>query len=183
MNQSPLSGKRHFQRPLGRSPQTFFLFAVVTAALLFPALPAGAQTPSPSPESLVNPTLTVHPRNHRYFMLADSCEAIYLAGTHHSNNLQDFSSTYPPQAADLFPFDSTYPPTDAPNANFIRGWHWEGSSYAPSWISPLFFARTGPGNANDGRPRFSLTQYDGSYVSRLQSRGYSANSKGMYLSV
>ena len=94
--------------------------------------------------------------------------------------MQDIGATYPPPA---FNFAGLYPPADSPRANFIRGWHHEQSRWdrdvgSDHWVLPLPFARTGLGNANDGRLRFNLTQYDGSYVSRLQSRASTAWSEG-----
>ncbi len=131
--------------------------------------------------------VTRHPLNRRYFLGTNStaCKAVYLAGTEHRANVQDVGTSYPPAA---FNFAGAYPPAGAPLANFIRGWHWEHSRWIRNsgvndWIFPLPFARTGPGNANDGKLRFNLTQYDGGYISRLQSRATTAGSEGMVLSL
>jgi hypothetical protein len=165
-------------------PPYAILRAVLTAALLIPPLSASAQPRLLTSEAVTNDTLTVHPGNRRYFMRGNTCEAVYLAGTQHSGNVQDSGSTYPPPA---FDFSGTYPPADALKANFIRGWHWEASrsnwGTATDWILPLPFARTGLNPANDGKPRFNLTQYDGSYVTRLQNRANTAASEGMHLSI
>jgi hypothetical protein len=45
------------------------------------------------------------------------------------------------------------------------------------------WARTGPGVAWDGRPKFDLTQFDPSYFSRLRSRVAAAGKMGVYTSV
>ena len=169
------------QRP---SSHRTLAFAALAAAALVP-LPAPAKPSPPIPASVVNPVLTVHGNNRRYFMLSNACEAIYLAGTNHRANLNDIGATYPPPA---FDFAGIYPPADAPRANFIRGWHHEQSRWdrdvgSDDWVLPLPFARTGPGNANDGKLRFNLTQYDGNYLSRLQSRAATANNEGMTLSI
>jgi hypothetical protein len=154
------------------------LLTSLTAVLVLgaqPALAVGYSGP-----------ITVHPDNRRYFMFGNTCDAIYLAGTHHRANVQDVgSTTYPPPA---FPFGSTYPPTDAPRANFIRGWHWEHSRWVVNgiptdWIYPLPFARTGPGIAFDGKPKFNLDSYDGGYVTRLQNRATTAQNENMYISL
>jgi len=78
------------QRP---STRAFPFLTVVAAALLALWSPTFAQPSSVTSEAFVDPTLTVHPQNRRYFMRGNTCEAIYLAGTHHSNNLQDWGST------------------------------------------------------------------------------------------
>lgn len=160
-------------------PRAVLLRAVLTAALLIPSISASAQPSLLASGSVTNETLKVHGGNRRYFMRGNPCEAIYLAGTQHSGNVQDSGST--------FDFSGTYPPADALKANFIRGWHWEASrskwETTIDWILPLPFARTGSVLANDGKPRFNLTQYDGSYVTRLQDRANAASSKGMHLSI
>ncbi|MGH6690950.1 MAG: carbohydrate-binding protein, partial [Gammaproteobacteria bacterium] len=138
--------------------------------------------------SLYTGPLVRHPLNRRYFLGTNStaCKAVYLAGTEHRANVQDVGSNpYPPPQ---FDFAGAYPPAGAPLANFIRGWHWEHSRWIRTsgpqdWIFPLPFPRTGPGNANDGKPRFNLNQYDGGYISRLQSRASTAASENMVLSL
>lgn len=159
----------------------------VAAALLPSSLPAQPLPAPPTPKAGYIGALTVHPSNRRYFMSAASgtCTALYLAGTQHRANVQDIGTTYPPPA---FDFATTYPPADAPHANFIRGFHhehsrWDFNSSPSSWVLPLPFSRTGPGTAHDGKARFNLTQYDGSYISRLQSRATTAASDGMYMSL
>lgn len=156
-----------------------------TSLFVTAADPPGEGFRSVSAELAYGGALAVNTNNRRYFMIGDSCNTVYLAGTSHRNNVQDVGTTYPPPS---FNFAGLYPPSDAPNANFIRGWHWEHSRWqrdsgVNDWILPLPFSRPGPGTANDGRPRFNLTTYDGSYVTRLQNRAATANSDGMYLSL
>jgi hypothetical protein len=160
---------------------------LVAAALLEPSSPARAQPASVTAKALFLGPLAVQPNNRRYFWPpnSDACTALYLAGTQHRANVQDVGATYPPPA---FDFAATYPPADAPRANFIRGWHhehsrWDRNTGPDDWVLPLPFARTGSANAADGKPRFDLTRYDGSYVSRLQSRATTAGSELMYLSL
>jgi hypothetical protein len=106
-------------------------------------------------------------------------KAIYLAGSHHRQNLQDGGGC-PPQP---FPFNTTYPTTL--NHNFIRGWHWEHAKWirvppAPGpgeeCITPLPFVR-----GQDGR--FHLFSHDESYLDRLRARAQAAASRGRYLSL
>ncbi|MGH9843394.1 MAG: DUF6298 domain-containing protein, partial [Blastocatellia bacterium] len=44
-------------------------------------------------------------------------------------------------------------------------------------------ARTGPGNALDGKPKFDLTKYDPLHFRRLRDRVKAAQSRGIYVSV
>ena len=62
--------------------------------------------------------------------------------------------------------------------NFFRGWHWEDAHY-----SPLPFARTGPGNALDGKPKFDLTKYNQAYYDHMRKRITKAANRGIYCSV
>lgn len=187
MSQNHRLVKRYLKPSQGRTPSRLrqrppyhhiLVLAFITAVVLAQCLPAAAQPAPPTSTSVVNPTLTKHPKNRRYFMLDNPCEAIYLAGTGHSNNIQDFLPA-------TFNFENEYPPGNERGAsNFIRGWHWEGSTYGSSSIWPLAFKRTGPGNAHDGQLRFDLTRYaDLNYVGRLEDRASGASGKEMYLSV
>ena len=131
--------------------------------------------------------LKVHPRNPRYFT-DGSGKAVYLTGSHTWDNLLDMGPTDPP------------PPFDYPayldfmvehNHNFMRLWTWE----LPTWnteanrqkrlhyVRPLVYARTGPGNALDGKPKFDLTKYDREYFDRLRSRVTAARDRGIYVSI
>ncbi|HKE74202.1 MAG TPA: hypothetical protein VKB57_11340 [Acidimicrobiales bacterium] len=58
--------------------------------------------------------------------------------------------------------------------NFIRLWRWEqvrsqaaGGDFHLC-MSPQPWARTGPGEAGDGRPRFDLTRFDDAFFDRLR---------------
>jgi len=86
----------------------------------------------------------------------------------------------------------------ANNHNFIRLWISEspqadaGLTPAPGFIggspwyqraSPLPYARTGPGSAADGLPKFSLSQFNQAYFDRLRSRVIAARDRGMYVGI
>jgi len=47
----------------------------------------------------------------------------------------------------------------------------------------LAYARTGPGEALDGKPRFDLTKFNPGYFDRLQQRVAAARNHGIYVSV
>jgi len=134
--------------------------------------------------------LLVHPTNPRYF--ADPTgQAVYLTGSHTWYNLQD-GETSP------FNYTSYLGLLQANNHNFIRLWISEspqadvGLTPAPGFIggspwyrraSPLPYARTGPGSAADGLPKFSLTQFDQAYFDRLRSRVIAARDRGIYVGI
>ncbi|MEP6934740.1 MAG: LamG-like jellyroll fold domain-containing protein, partial [Nitrospirota bacterium] len=134
--------------------------------------------------------LLVHPTNPRYF--ADPTgQAVYLTGSHTWSNLQD-GETSP------FNYTSYLGLLQASNHNFIRLWISEsprgdgGLTPAPGFIgsspwyqqaSPLPYARTGPGSAADGLPKFSLNQFDQAYFDRLRSRVIAARDRGIYVGI
>jgi hypothetical protein len=73
--------------------------------------------------------------------------------------------------------------------NLIRLWRWEqfrsqaaGGNYHLD-MSPQPWARTGPGTAKDGRPRFDLEQFDEAYFARLRHRVVQAGEAGIYVDV
>ena len=51
------------------------------------------------------------------------------------------------------------------------------------YFAPLPWARTGPGTAHDGRPKFDLTQFDDDYFTRLRERCIRLGNAGIYVCV
>ncbi len=128
--------------------------------------------------------LRVHPRNPRYFT-DDSGKAIYLTGSHIWNNLQDTGDADPPAPLD-YPAHLDW--LARFNHNFTRGWAWEQPMGDPGnpkdfYITPIPFARTGPGLARDGKPKFDLTRYNDEYFERLRGRVQLAGRRGLYMGV
>ena len=73
--------------------------------------------------------------------------------------------------------------------NFIRLWRWEqfrsqaaGGNYHLD-MSPQPWARTGPGTAGDGKPRFDLDRFDDEFFNRLRERVATAGEAGFYVGV
>ena len=141
--------------------------------------------------------LRVHPTNPRYFTDGTvgpdgQPKAVFLTGAHTWDNLTDMGTTDPP-----VPFDFTryLDFLDAHHHNFIRLWAWETTRFdtrsARTWhstglfhaITPHPYARTGPGLALDGKPKFDLTQFDPAYFERLRQRAVAAGERGIYVSV
>ena len=131
--------------------------------------------------------LRVHPDNPRYFT-DGSGKAVYLTGSHTWSNLSDMGSADPPPS---FDFDAYLDFLDHLNHNFIRLWTWESPRWQPGHyrpgethtVAPHPFARTGPGNAADGKSKFDLTKYDRDYFDRLRRRVTAAQERGIYVSV
>jgi hypothetical protein len=134
--------------------------------------------------------LRVHPDNPRYFADA-SGRAVCLTGSHVWNNLVDMGPGDPPPEFDFaayLDFLSRY------GHNFIRLWTWEHFTWdtrangqwgkeSPHTVAPHPWARTGPGEALDGKLKFDLTKFDDAYFRRLHSRVEAAGKLGMFVSV
>jgi hypothetical protein len=140
--------------------------------------------------------LRVHPANPRYFTdgtrgADGSLRAVYLTGSHTWNSLVDVDRADPPA-----PFDSEayLEFLQRYQHNFIRLWTWESLTWETRanralgkdfthHCAPLAWARTGPGAALDGKPKFDLTKYDPQYFERLRARVRAAGERGIYVSV
>jgi hypothetical protein len=72
--------------------------------------------------------------------------------------------------------------------NFIRLWRWELVRWDTAannektakrlLAAPHPWARTGPGRALDGKPKFNLDQFDEACFQRLRSRAAAARDRG-----
>jgi hypothetical protein len=132
--------------------------------------------------------LRAHPDNGRYFTdggAADSIgAAIYLTGSHTWANLQDIGRPGDP----LFPWADYLDFMESSNHNFMRLWMFEQPARA-CWtddlilFDPLPWARTGPGLAQDGKPKFDLTAWNATYFQRLRQRVVEAGQRGIYCAV
>lgn len=137
---------------------------------------------APANQAITTPRpLTVHPTNPRYFT-DGSGRAVYLTGSHTWNNLQH-NGVYPPvDFKEYLDFLRKH------NHNFIRMWAWEQAGWDP-WakgyvtVEPVAFARTGPGKALDGKPKFDLTKLNDEYFRRLRTRVAAAQARGIYVSI
>jgi len=130
--------------------------------------------------------LRAHPKNPRYFTDGTG-RAVYLTGSHTWANLVDIGPGDPPPA---FDFAAYLDFLEGLGHNFIRLWTWEPVTWSTGrWgkgvhtAAPQPFARTGPGNALDGKPKFDLAKYDRVYFDRLRSRVRAAGERGIYVSV
>jgi hypothetical protein len=127
--------------------------------------------------------------NPRYFQDAKG-RALILAGSHTWNNLQDWGTNGMAQ-----PFDFTgYVNFLVQHGhNFTLLWQVEEAKFcglptlasnSPAITSaPLPWARTGPGNADDGGLKFDLTKFDQTFFDRMRSRVSQLNAAGIFVGV
>ena len=138
--------------------------------------------------------LVVAKENPRYFTVASSDgkgRSVYLAGSHIWNNLHDGMGPGPecggtPERMD---FDEYLRFLVERGHNFIRLWRWEqfrsqaaGGGFHLC-MTPQPWARTGPGTAKDGKPRFDLSKFDTEFFQRLRRRVIAAGEQGIYVAV
>lgn len=153
------------------------------------AVDAGGLQLKPDERSAGRGPLRVHPANPRYFT-DGSGRTIYLTGAHTWNNLVDMGRADPPEP---FDFDAYLDFLGRHGHNFIRLWTWDstvwdtrangrlGKDFVHN-TAPLPWARTGPGNALDGKPRFDRSKFDPVYFERLRARVSAAERRGIYVS-
>jgi hypothetical protein len=128
--------------------------------------------------------LCVSRSNPRYFEDASTGRIVYLTGTHTWNDFQDTGSgPYPFDYLRYLEFLHKH------SMNFIRLWVLENPRWAP-WsgddgfrIAPVPYARTGPGLAADGQPKFNLDVWNDEYFARLAERVRAAGELGIYVGV
>ncbi|MFQ6130669.1 MAG: DUF4038 domain-containing protein [Armatimonadota bacterium] len=131
--------------------------------------------------------LRVCEENPRYFADA-SGKPLLLTGSHTWDNLQDMGPTDPPQA---FDWEAYLDFLERYHHNFVRLWRWELVKWDTTanrenkllTCAPHPWARTGPGKARDGKPKFNLEQFDEAYFERLRSRVVAARDRGIYVSI
>jgi len=148
---------------------------------------AGERKAAPAPPGPARGPLRVHPDNRRYFTDGRGT-AVYLTGSHTWPSLVDIGPGDPPPR---FDFDAYLKFLKRFDHNFIRLWTWEPVTWNTEGnrqkqlhaAAPQPFARTGPGQARDGKPRFDLHRYDPEYFDRLRQRVRAAGEAGMYVSV
>lgn len=167
--------------------QTVWVSGIVVAARAS-RRPLLAGPRKPNSKAARRPTagpLRVHSGNRRYF--ADRTgKAVYLTGAHTWPNLVDIGPADPPPR---FDFDGYLDFLERYDHNFIRLWTWELTKWDTkqekrvhtAWPQP--FARTGPGTALDGKPKFDLAQFDPEYFGRLRRRVEAARRRGIYVSI
>lgn len=133
--------------------------------------------------------LRVSENNPRYFT-DDQGKAVYLTGSHTWNNLVEMKSA---EGQKEFDYTDYLKWMKKYNFNFIRLWAWEILNWDTSankesndqnlTVYPHPWARTGPGNALDGKPKFDLSKLNDAYFNRIRERVEMAGEYGIYLSI
>jgi hypothetical protein len=130
--------------------------------------------------------LRVSPEN-PYFFVDGSGKAVFLAGSHTWSNFLDKGTSDPPP---VFDYDGYLKFLSAHNMNFFRLWEWTLSNggtateeYEPYSGPYHAWQRTGPGIANDGKPKFDVTKFEQRYFDRMRQRILQAGQRGIYVSV
>ncbi len=130
--------------------------------------------------------LRVNRANPRYFSRG-TVKAVLLVGSHTWLDFLDAGHGNPPPGFDYPAFLDFL---QRNGHNFFRLWTWEQTRWTLEttdnlyWFGPVTpFARTGPGTALDGLPRFDLQTFDPAYFDRLRSRVQLAADRGIYVSV
>ncbi len=150
--------------------------------------PGDHQPPSSQPvipvSSSVKGPLRVDPANPRYFT-DGSGQAILLVGDHTWYTLQDGGPSNPPPTLNYTAYLDFL---QANHINFFRLFVWEQARCSElvgcGWYyDPLPYARTGPGNGYDGKPKFNLSQFNQAYFDRLRERVILAGQRGIYVSI
>ena len=157
------------------------------AMLKLPPITAAAvlllwQTPAPCVVAAAGP-LRVLAANPRYFT-ADGNTAVYLTGSHNWLNFKDAGFSDPPPA---FDFNAYLDFLESHKHNFIRLWVLDipndGFEGMREYVTPFPWPRSGQELANDGKPKFDLSQFDESYFQRLRARVMAAGNRGFYVSL
>ncbi|MBN1507191.1 MAG: hypothetical protein JW955_10120 [Sedimentisphaerales bacterium] len=160
----------------------------IAGMLLLACLSAFAQDPTqPGRPDRMGP-LAVSLQNPRYLQNTATGEVVYLTGSHTWANLVDMGPSDPPPQ---FDYDKYIDWMAKLNHNFMRMWTWELVTWDTKangegkhhTTAPQAYARTGPGNALDGKPTFDLTKYDSAYFERLTKRIAAARERGIYVSI
>lgn len=127
--------------------------------------------------------LRIHPTNPRYFC-DETGRPVFLTGSHTWANFQDIGE----EGAAPFDYHAYLDFLQDHHHNFFRLWVWEQAERAPwtadrIFFSPLPYQRTGPGLANDGKPKFDLDAWNPEYFARLRQRVSLAGERGFYVSI
>src|SRR5680860_182192 len=133
--------------------------------------------------------LRVSENNPRYFT-NDQKKAVYLTGSHTWNNLVEMKSADGQVDFDYLEYIKWMQKS---NFNFMRLWAWELLNWDTSknqvnnpqnlTVYPHPWARTGPDNALDGKPKFDLSKFNDAYFNRLRERVQMAGEYGIYVSI
>jgi len=135
--------------------------------------------------------LTVSEINPRYFSVPGEDRAVYLTGSHIWNNLHDGMGPGADCAdePEAFDYEGYLGLLQDRGHTFMRLWRWENFRSRAAGdnfhlcMRPQPWARTGPSEATDGKPRFDLERFDQSFFDRMRERVIAAGERGIYVGV
>jgi Family of unknown function (DUF6298) len=161
-----------------------------TPAFSPPAVTPRQLVPSSSSQPPGLQLLTRSKQNPRYFAEVGTGKIVYLTGSENGSvtAVADLGPTHPPPHSDFY---SLLDGMHDNSFNFVRLWsvenpYVEENGGGPGnffYASPLKYARTGPGLAWDGRPKFNLDVFDQRWFDRLRERVIAAGERGLYVGV
>jgi hypothetical protein len=170
---------------VGAALLTFLIAAASLAGSPITAALRGAEPPV----GPVKGPLRAHPHNPRYFT-DGSGKAIYLAGSHTWNTLQDWGTN---DTIQPLTFPAFVQMLVKHHHNFTLIWTTElptfhalpttASSPPDFSVTPHPWQRTGPGKASDGKLKFDLAKFNPAYFDRLRDRVQQLNAAGIYAGI
>lgn len=145
------------------------------ACIAIPLLALGALAGQPKGDPiLASPhPLTPYPLNASYFQ-SPKGHPLVLIGNYTWGTFSDVDYDYKAM------FDTL----KANGLNFARVWVWWGCEVFPEPINRLNvnpYGRIGPGNANDGKPKYDLTKFNPTFFQRLHAVCAAAQERGIFL--
>jgi hypothetical protein len=148
-----------------------------TTTTAAPPTPGGAAITSPLRVSSVN----------SHFLTDATGRAVYLAGSHTWDDMQDMDTT--PNAPAAFDFNAYVNFLVAHGGNMTILWRKDLPTFCNwgaggTWhIGQFPWLRTGPATASDGLSAFDLSRFDQSYFDRLRARVLQLEQHNIYATV
>ena len=168
-----------------------------TSVVHSPTVTGGAVTVTPNhltntsvvhePELLtaacIGGVLVVNATNGRYF--ENSAGPVVLGGFHTWYLPQDGGATDPPPETNYTEFLAKM---QTHGVNFLKLWNLESArdwtgGFPGQYFEPNIYARTGPGNAADGKLKFDLDTFNQDYFDRLRAYAIRAGNQGAYCAI
>lgn len=117
--------------------------------------------------------IAVHPANPFYFQDVKG-NPVVLVGDYTWGTFSDVD----------FDYERMFDSLKSRGLNFARVWLWWGAEEFPEPDGNRHFEpylRSGPGTANDGRPKYDLTKFDPRYFEQLRNLCAAARKRGLFL--
>ena len=155
---------------------------VVAAGLLSVCHPGAGQIVSKAPSSKA---LSIYPANPAYFQSADG-KPVVMIGDYEASPTAPTGTPIDPN----FDYQIFFDTLKNNGLNFAKLWIFYGVEAEYDSETPfdeyhrfniLPYLRTGPGLANDGRPKYDLTQFNPYYFERVAAACAAARARGVYL--